>query len=140
MHAGLHVDETAALSNWHVPLPHALEDWSDARSPGRQRDLIQPVVRPMYDSRSLHEVLAALTSDEPVAAQALVRQTWAAQLADDNGWANALKIGFVARAAAECASAAAHSSIDEAARQAAPRRGRDRHPPGPDDPRRQLRE
>jgi molybdopterin-containing oxidoreductase family iron-sulfur binding subunit len=30
VHAGLHTDETAAISNWHVPLPHALEEWSDA--------------------------------------------------------------------------------------------------------------
>lgn len=96
VHAGLHVDETAALSNWHVPLSHALEDWSDARAPDGSATIIQPVVRPMYDSRSLHEVVAALTSDEAPPAQALVRQTWAAQLADANAWANALKVGFVA--------------------------------------------
>jgi molybdopterin-containing oxidoreductase family iron-sulfur binding subunit len=96
VHAGLHVDETAALSNWHVPLSHALEDWSDARAPDGSATIIQPVVRPMYDSRSLHEVVAALTSDEAPPAQALVRQTWAAQLADANAWANALKAGFVA--------------------------------------------
>ena len=38
VHAGLHVDETAATSNWHLPLNHALKDWSDARSPGRPGD------------------------------------------------------------------------------------------------------
>lgn len=96
VHAGLHVDETAALSNWHVPVSHVLEDWSDARSPDGSATIIQPVVRPMYDSRSAHEVLASLTSDEPIGAHALVRQTWAAQLADGNAWENALKIGFVA--------------------------------------------
>jgi molybdopterin-containing oxidoreductase family iron-sulfur binding subunit len=64
IHAGLHVDETAALSNWHLPLNHVLEDWSDARSPDGLATIIQPVVRPMYDSRSAHEILAALTADE----------------------------------------------------------------------------
>src|SRR6185437_15368388 len=64
VHAGLHVDETAALSNWHLPLNHALEDWDDARSPDGLATIIQPVVRPMYDSRSAHEILAALTNDE----------------------------------------------------------------------------
>jgi molybdopterin-containing oxidoreductase family iron-sulfur binding subunit len=96
VHAGLHVDETAALSNWHLPLPHALEDWSDARSPDGLATIIQPVVRPMYDSRSLHAIVAALTSDQVPSSQMLIRQTWAQQLADDAAWTAALKTGFVA--------------------------------------------
>jgi molybdopterin-containing oxidoreductase family iron-sulfur binding subunit len=99
VHAGPHVDETAALSNWHLPLNHALEDWSDARSPDGLATIIQPVVRPMYDSRSLHEIVAALTSDEPVAAQRLVRQSWP-QLAAEAAWPGALKTGFVEMPAA----------------------------------------
>lgn len=95
VHAGLHVDETAAISNWHLPLPHALEDWSDARSPDGLATIIQPVVRPMYDSRSLHEIVAGFTSDQPPTAQTLVRQSWARQLADDSAWTAALKIGVV---------------------------------------------
>ena len=96
VHAGLHVDETAATSNWHLPLNHALEDWSDARSPDGLATIIQPVVRPMYDSRSVHEIVAALTADEVPPARALLRQTWAQQLGDDPAWAGALKTGFVA--------------------------------------------
>jgi molybdopterin-containing oxidoreductase family iron-sulfur binding subunit len=95
VHAGLHTDETAAISNWHVPLPHALEDWSDARSPDGLATIVQPVVRPMYDSRSLHEIFAALTADEVPSAREIVRQTWAGQLGDDRAWAGVLKTGFV---------------------------------------------
>jgi molybdopterin-containing oxidoreductase family iron-sulfur binding subunit len=95
VHAGLHVDETAAISNWHVPVNHALEDWSDARSPGGLATIVQPVVRPMYDSRSIHEVVAALTADQASSPRDIVRQTWAAQLGDDAAWAGALKTGFV---------------------------------------------
>ncbi|HZC38674.1 MAG TPA: TAT-variant-translocated molybdopterin oxidoreductase, partial [Sphingomicrobium sp.] len=47
VHAGLHVDETAAVSNWHLPISQSLEDWSDARSPDGLATIIQPVVRPM---------------------------------------------------------------------------------------------
>ena len=99
VHAGLHVDETAAVSNWHVPLPHALEDWSDARSLDGLATIIQPVVQPLYDSRSIHSLVAALTSDAAPSALALVRQTWGGQLPDDAAWANALKTGFVETAA-----------------------------------------
>ncbi len=95
VHAGLHIDETAAMSSWHLPLNHALEDWSDARSPDGLATIVQPVVRPMYDSRSAHELFAALTSDEAPSARELVRQTWAGQLGDGTAWASALKTGFV---------------------------------------------
>jgi MoCo/4Fe-4S cofactor protein with predicted Tat translocation signal len=95
VHAGMHVDETAAISNWHLPVPHALEDWSDARSPDGRATIIQPVVRPMYDSRSIHEILAALTTEEAPSGRELVRPTWAAQIRDDGAWANALKAGVV---------------------------------------------
>jgi molybdopterin-containing oxidoreductase family iron-sulfur binding subunit len=105
IHAGLHVDETAAISNWHLPLNHALEDWSDARSPDGLATIVQPVVRPMYDTRSVHEIVAALTNDEPVAAQQLVRQGWP-QLAAGTAWAGALKTGFVGSAAATATAAA----------------------------------
>jgi MoCo/4Fe-4S cofactor protein with predicted Tat translocation signal len=106
VHAGLHVDETAALSNWHLPLPHALEDWSDARSPDGLATIVQPVVRPMYDSRSVHEIVAALTADEAPSARDLVRQSWAHRLGDDAAWAGALKIGFAAMPLSEAAAAA----------------------------------
>jgi molybdopterin-containing oxidoreductase family iron-sulfur binding subunit len=96
IHAGLHVDETAAISSWHLPLNHPLEDWSDALSPDGLATIVQPVVRPMYDSRSLHEIVAALTSDEAPSARDVVRQTWAGQLGDDAAWSTALKTGFVA--------------------------------------------
>ena len=35
IHAGLYVDETALHCDWHLPLQHALEAWSDARAAGR---------------------------------------------------------------------------------------------------------
>jgi len=121
VHAGLHVDETAALSNWHLPLNHALEDWDDARSPDGLATIIQPVVRPMYDSRSAHEILAALTNDEVTSALDLVRQTWP-KLSGAAAWGDALKTGFLnapklatakASAAAALTPAAIHPHDDE---------------------------
>ncbi|HWC55764.1 MAG TPA: TAT-variant-translocated molybdopterin oxidoreductase [Sphingomicrobium sp.] len=108
IHAGLHVDETAAISNWHLPLNHALEDWSDARSPDGLATIVQPVVRPMYDTRSAHEILAALTSDEQAQAQQLVRQSWP-QLATGGTWAGTLKTGFL-RVSAAVASTTAQTT------------------------------
>jgi MoCo/4Fe-4S cofactor protein with predicted Tat translocation signal len=101
IHAGLHVDETAQVSNWHLPLPHLLEDWSDACSPDGLATLIQPVVHPLYDSRSAHELIATLTLDETPSARDLVRETWATQLGSAAAWTGALKSGFFTPAGAE---------------------------------------
>jgi MoCo/4Fe-4S cofactor protein with predicted Tat translocation signal len=110
VHTGLHVDETAAISNWHLPLPHSLEDWSDALSPDGAATVIQPVVRPMYDSRSIHEILAGLTADEAQPARDLVRQSWAQQLPDNDAWTGALKTGFIDMPSA-AAAPIAHAAI-----------------------------
>jgi molybdopterin-containing oxidoreductase family iron-sulfur binding subunit len=96
VHAGTHTDETAKLSNWHLPLPHVLEEWSDARTPDGTATIIQPVVQPLYDSRSIHSMLSSLTLETAAYARDLVRQTWAAQLTDDQAWDGALKLGFIA--------------------------------------------
>jgi MoCo/4Fe-4S cofactor protein with predicted Tat translocation signal len=102
VHAGIHYDETAAISAWHLPVPHPLEDWTDARSIDGVATIIQPVVQPLYDTRSLHTLLAGFMTDEPPPdARAIVRQHWAERLADENGWNAALKMGFVAGTAAK---------------------------------------
>jgi molybdopterin-containing oxidoreductase family iron-sulfur binding subunit len=79
-----------------LPVPHPLEDWSDARSPDATTTIIQPVILPMYDSRSVHELLNAMIADDQRSARELVRQTWAGQLRDEAGWTAALKTGFLA--------------------------------------------
>jgi molybdopterin-containing oxidoreductase family iron-sulfur binding subunit len=83
------------LSDWHLPLPHTLEEWSDARSPDGLATIIQPVVRPLYESRSAHEIVAALTTDQVPPAKDIVRQSWGSQLSDENAWNGALRVGFL---------------------------------------------
>jgi molybdopterin-containing oxidoreductase family iron-sulfur binding subunit len=95
VHAGTHVDETATASDWHLPLPHALEDWSDARSVDGLATIIQPVIRPLYDTRSIHSILAGFTTEAtPPDARVIVRAAWP-KLASDDPWNTALKLGFV---------------------------------------------
>jgi molybdopterin-containing oxidoreductase family iron-sulfur binding subunit len=102
VHTGLHFDETAAVSGWHLPLPHALEDWSDARSVDGVASIIQPVIQPLYDTRSPHTILAGFTSDgQPPDARTIVRQYWAGKVADEDAWNAALKTGLVPGTAAK---------------------------------------
>lgn len=58
IHLGYYVDETATLSNWHVPQTHFLEAWSDARAFDGTASIVQPVIEPLFpDARSPHEIL-----------------------------------------------------------------------------------
>jgi anaerobic selenocysteine-containing dehydrogenase len=60
IHAGLHVNETSMLCDWHLPLQHALESWGDARAVDGTAVIIQPLVRPFYDVRAATVLLENL--------------------------------------------------------------------------------
>ncbi len=57
VHVGTHMDETGELCHWHVSAKHFLEGWSDARAYDGTVSIVQPLVQPLYDSKSAHEVL-----------------------------------------------------------------------------------
>lgn len=57
VHLGPYVDETGELCHWHVSEKHYLEMWSDARAYDGTVSIIQPLINPLYDSHSAHEVV-----------------------------------------------------------------------------------
>jgi molybdopterin-containing oxidoreductase family iron-sulfur binding subunit len=101
IHAGLYHDETGSLSDWHLPIQHDLESWSDARAVDGTFSIIQPLVRPFYSVRSVHTILAGLAGEQG-ADRDLVRATWQAQWGKDfeAKWADALYRGFAKDSAA----------------------------------------
>ena len=60
VHLGLHHDETARTTTWHVPQTHFLETWSDARAFDGTATITQPLILPFYRGKSEHELLAGL--------------------------------------------------------------------------------
>lgn len=100
-HAGLYADETSALAQVHAPLAHALETWSDARAPTGETSIGQPVVRPLFGGRSLHQILAWLTDEAASDDHAVVQTTWRLQWGDeaDRRWREALATGVIADSA-----------------------------------------
>jgi MoCo/4Fe-4S cofactor protein with predicted Tat translocation signal len=58
---GSHFDETSRLSHWHIPESHYLETWSDALAYDGTASVVQPLIAPLYSSKSAHEIFAALT-------------------------------------------------------------------------------
>jgi molybdopterin-containing oxidoreductase family iron-sulfur binding subunit len=78
VHLGMHADETAALSTWHIPEAHYLEAWGDARAYDGTVSIIQPLIAPLWGGRTAHELLAALLGQNTSAYDA-VRAYWQSQ-------------------------------------------------------------
>ena len=72
---GLYQDETSALCQWHIPESHFLEAWSDIRGYDGTVTIVQPLIQPLYDSRSAHELMAALMT-QPLRGYEIVRGYW----------------------------------------------------------------
>ncbi|MBP0491407.1 4Fe-4S dicluster domain-containing protein [Pararoseomonas indoligenes] len=78
LHLGPYFDETAALCRWHVPETHPLEGWGDARATDGTASVIQPLIRPIYDTRSAIWLLNLLLGDRDTGDRDAVRATWSA--------------------------------------------------------------
>lgn len=76
VHCGPYVDETAERCLWHVPSPHYLESWSDCRHSDGTATIIQPLIAPLYNSQSLHQILDHVLSPSPRSAYEIVRNYW----------------------------------------------------------------
>lgn len=50
-------DETASVSNIALPAPHVLESWGDVQYSRSLSGLIQPTIRPLFDSLQLQDCL-----------------------------------------------------------------------------------
>ncbi len=100
VHAGLYAGETARCCRWHLPLSHDYEQWSDARAYDGTATVLQPAILPLYDTRSLHELVAGLTHDDLRTGRDLVRRQWRGSERDDAAfeafWRGSLRDGVVA--------------------------------------------
>ena len=74
-HLSLYDDETSELCHWHVPEAHFLESWGDVRAYDGTITIQQPLISPLYNGKSAHELLAALLGPE-VSAHDIVKSYW----------------------------------------------------------------
>ncbi|HKX31531.1 MAG TPA: TAT-variant-translocated molybdopterin oxidoreductase [Blastocatellia bacterium] len=76
IHLSLFHDETSELCHWHLPESHYLEAWSDVRADDGTVTIIQPLIAPLYQSKSAHELLAAFGDRPEQSGYDLVREYW----------------------------------------------------------------
>jgi len=80
IHLGLYEDETSELCHWHIPAAHFLESWSDARAYDGTVSIVQPLIAPLYDGKTAHEMLAVLSGQPNRTSHDIVHDFWKAKL------------------------------------------------------------
>jgi MoCo/4Fe-4S cofactor protein with predicted Tat translocation signal len=95
---GLYNDETSDLCHWHIPEAHFLEAWSDVRAYDGTASIVQPLIAPLYDGKSTHEMIAAMMGTVDPKGYDLVRSYWQAQAPSDfeKFWRKSLNDGVIA--------------------------------------------
>ena len=104
VYSGLYFNETSEWCHWEVPATHFLESWSDTRAFDGTAGVTQPLIAPLYDSHSHHEIIGILGGQPGVSSHDLVRNYWQSQRTEndkafDNFWEVTLYQGYVAGSA-----------------------------------------
>ncbi|MGH9773609.1 MAG: TAT-variant-translocated molybdopterin oxidoreductase [Candidatus Acidiferrales bacterium] len=102
IHLGLYFDETAELSHWHIPEAHFLEAWSDVRAYDGTIGIVQPLIEPLYDGKSAHEMIAPLGAHPDRTAHDTIQDHWKAQRPEKDFtafWETTLHDGIMAGSA-----------------------------------------
>ncbi len=116
VHSGLYQDETAELCHWHAPAAHSLESWSDGRAYDGTVGIVQPLIAPLYDGHSAHEVIALFTGDAGKSGHELVRNYWQSQRPEKDKafealWETSLHDGLISGSALPAISVAPHADF-----------------------------
>ncbi|MDT5120583.1 MAG: hypothetical protein QOC96_65 [Acidobacteriota bacterium] len=85
VHLSLYKDETSELCHWNIPETHYLEAWSDTRAYDGTVSIIQPLIAPLYDCKSAHELLAVFQNQFDRKGYDIVRAFWQGQMSGAGG-------------------------------------------------------
>ncbi|MFZ0371551.1 MAG: 4Fe-4S dicluster domain-containing protein, partial [Halobacillus sp.] len=84
-------DETALLSKYVAAVPHYLESWGDIQYTEQDFSLMQPAIKPLFDTRQFQDCLLRW-SDNDKSYYEYLKETWAGGFGDKS-WNDALHDG-----------------------------------------------
>jgi molybdopterin-containing oxidoreductase family iron-sulfur binding subunit len=73
-HLGLYNNETSDICHWHIPAAHYLESWGDTRTFDGTVTLVQPLIAPLYEGKTAHEMLALFSDNYDKKPYEIVRE------------------------------------------------------------------
>ncbi len=85
-------DETAKLCNYVAATPHYLESWGDIQFTANQATLMQPTIRPLFDTRQFQDTLLRWNGNS-TRYYDYIRETWSSVLSS-SAWNDALHDGI----------------------------------------------
>ena len=98
VYIGALLDETAVESLWYIPRSHYLESWGDVRAFDGTVTIMQPMIEPLYQSKSDYELMAALLGQPDATGHEIVKGYWQAHANAedfDKFWRVALNRGYL---------------------------------------------
>ncbi|MGH7937203.1 MAG: 4Fe-4S dicluster domain-containing protein, partial [Bryobacteraceae bacterium] len=98
VHHSLYSNETSQLCHWQIPATHFLESWSDNRAYDGTAAIVQPLVEPLYEGISVHQLLQAFVEQPARSDYEMVHAHW--QQGDQSGdfekqWRKVLSDGVI---------------------------------------------
>ncbi len=86
-------DETVKVSNIAVALPHYLESWGDVNITKGHYSVMQPTIRPLFDSKQLQDALLSWT-DNDTSYYDYLKNFWTTSILEGKTWNQAVHDGF----------------------------------------------
>ncbi len=86
-------DETAIHSQWIAPAPHYLESWGDVEMKTGHYALMQPTIRPLFDTKQFQDVLLSLSGSTQKFDE-VIKSYWNANILRGASFNQALHDGF----------------------------------------------
>ncbi len=108
VHLSRYEDETAELSHWTLPESHGLETWGDLKAHDGTVGLQQPLVEPLYQTKTPTEVIALLL-EQPLTGMELLRQHYATT--PEAAWRKAVHDGVIAGSASPAVAVTAAANL-----------------------------
>jgi MoCo/4Fe-4S cofactor protein with predicted Tat translocation signal len=78
-HLSLYNNETSDICHWHIPAAHYLESWSDARTIDGTATIVQPLISPLYEGKTAHEIVALFSDNYDRKPYDIVKDYWRSQ-------------------------------------------------------------
>ena len=85
------IDETSVLSKYVAATPHYLESWGDVQFTEQAFSLMQPTIRPLFDTRQFQDTLLKW-SDNDASYYEYLKETWSGGLGSKT-WSEAIHDG-----------------------------------------------
>ena len=113
---GLLNDETGRVCNWQAPATHYLESWTDGRAYDGTVSITQPLIAPLYEGRTAHELIALLSDESVKSGHDQVHDYWQSQRSEKGQafealWETSLHDGAMAGTALPAAAATLRSDF-----------------------------